>query len=84
MFFDVVVSLECVNACKFLRGEGSGRYDCSVLSCASKAPRVLTGYLASTADPTQSSLSCGRNGRRNRCNSVSSLRFSWSTGIRNC
>ncbi|XP_028781903.1 putative GTP diphosphokinase RSH1, chloroplastic isoform X2 [Neltuma alba] len=62
------VSLECVNACKFLRGEGSGRYDCSVLSCASKAPRVLTGYLASTAHPPQSSLSCGRNGRRNRYN----------------
>ncbi|KAI9080253.1 hypothetical protein K1719_037647 [Acacia pycnantha] len=62
------VSLECVNACKFFRGEGSGRYDCSVLSCASKAPRVLTGYLASTAHPQQSSLSCGRNGRRNRYN----------------
>ncbi|KAK7337484.1 hypothetical protein VNO77_18060 [Canavalia gladiata] len=63
------VSLECVNACKLWRGDGSGRFDCSLLSCAWKAPRVLTGFLASTAHPHQCSyLSNGRNGRRNRYN----------------
>ncbi|KAI4301445.1 hypothetical protein L6164_034723 [Bauhinia variegata] len=63
------VPLECVNVCKLSRRDGSGRYDCSVLSCAWKAPRVLTGFLASTAHPSQcSSLSNGRNGRRNRYN----------------
>ncbi|XP_061365514.1 putative GTP diphosphokinase RSH1, chloroplastic isoform X1 [Gastrolobium bilobum] len=63
------VSLECVNVCKLWRGDGSGRYDCSLLSCAWKAPRVLTGFLASTAHPHQcSSLSNWRNGRRNRYN----------------
>ncbi|KAK7259280.1 hypothetical protein RIF29_24882 [Crotalaria pallida] len=63
------VSIECVNACKLWRGDGSGRYDCSLLSCAWKAPRVLTGFLASTAHPDQfPSLSNGRNGRRNRYN----------------
>ncbi|XP_061365515.1 putative GTP diphosphokinase RSH1, chloroplastic isoform X2 [Gastrolobium bilobum] len=66
------VSLECVNVCKLWRGDGSGRYDCSLLSCAWKAPRVLTGFLASTAHPHQcSSLSNWRNGRRNRYNFVS-------------
>ncbi|KAJ7973001.1 RelA/SpoT family [Quillaja saponaria] len=63
------VSLECVNICKLPKGDGSGRYDCSALSCAWKAPRVLTGFLASTAHPTQCpSLSYGRNGRRNGYN----------------
>ncbi|KAE9593796.1 hypothetical protein Lal_00036502 [Lupinus albus] len=63
------VSLECVNVCKLWRGDGSGSYDCSLLSCAWKAPRVLTGFLASTAHPDQcSSLLNGRNGRRNRYN----------------
>ncbi|XP_072974992.1 putative GTP diphosphokinase RSH1, chloroplastic isoform X2 [Typha angustifolia] len=42
------VSVECVNLCNLSKGEGSGRYECSVLSCAWKAPRVLTGSLAST------------------------------------
>lgn len=42
------VSVECVNICKFRKGEG-GKYDCSVTSCASKAPRALTGFLATTA-----------------------------------
>ncbi|KAI5311102.1 hypothetical protein L3X38_045569 [Prunus dulcis] len=63
------VSLECVNVCKLSKGDGSGRYDCSVLSCAWKAPRVLTGFLASTAHPPQCSLlPYARNGRRNRIN----------------
>ncbi|KAJ1412596.1 TGS-like [Sesbania bispinosa] len=63
------VSLECVNVCNLWRGDGSGRYDCSLLSCAWKAPRVLTGFLASTAHPHHSSSTLnGRNGRRNRYN----------------
>ncbi|XLT61257.1 hypothetical protein HN873_017781 [Arachis hypogaea] len=63
------VSLECVNVCKQWRWEGGGRYDCNLLSCAWKAPRVLTGFLASTAHPHQSSsMSRQRNGRRNRYN----------------
>ncbi|KAL6217199.1 hypothetical protein ACLB2K_010416 [Fragaria x ananassa] len=63
------VSLECVNVCKLSKGEGSGKYDCSMFSCAWKAPRVLTGFLASTAhSPRCSWLSYGRNGRRNRMN----------------
>ncbi|KHN43493.1 GTP pyrophosphokinase [Glycine soja] len=63
------VSLECVNACKPWRGDGNVRFDCSLLSCAWKAPRALTGFLASTAHPHQcSNLSNGRNGRRNRYN----------------
>ncbi|XP_027351830.1 putative GTP diphosphokinase RSH1, chloroplastic isoform X2 [Abrus precatorius] len=63
------VSLECVNACKLWRADGNGKFDCSLLSCAWKAPRVLTGFLASTTHPHQcSSLSNGRNGRRNRYN----------------
>ena len=72
------VSLECVNACKLWRGDGNGRFDCSLLSSAWKAPRVLTGFLASTAHPHQcSDLSNGRNGRRNRYNFVSFLCFPW-------
>ena len=64
---DFAVSVECVNVCKFSKGDGSGRYDCSVLSCAWKAPRVLTGFLASTAHSPQCSLSsCAESGRKNR------------------
>ncbi|XP_045796946.1 putative GTP diphosphokinase RSH1, chloroplastic isoform X1 [Trifolium pratense] len=60
------VSLECVNVCNFWRGDGNGRYDCNFLSCASKAPRVLTGFLATTAHPHY--LLNAPNGRRNRYN----------------
>ncbi|KAK4482156.1 hypothetical protein RD792_009297 [Penstemon davidsonii] len=56
------VSIECVNICKFRKGDGSGKYDCSMLPCASKAPRVLSGFLATTAHPPQA---CGRIVRRN-------------------
>ncbi|GLU16814.1 hypothetical protein SLE2022_332280 [Rubroshorea leprosula] len=64
------VSVECVSICKLPKGEGNGRYDCSVLSCAWKAPRVLTGFLASTAHPPQcSSFVYRRCGRRNRIKS---------------
>ncbi|KAK9280920.1 hypothetical protein L1049_003811 [Liquidambar formosana] len=63
------VSVECVNVCKFSKGDGSGRYDCSVLSCAWKAPRVLTGFLASTAHPQCSLSLYGRTRRRKRIKS---------------
>ncbi|XP_044503075.1 putative GTP diphosphokinase RSH1, chloroplastic isoform X2 [Mangifera indica] len=65
------VSVECVNICKLPKGDASGRYyDCSVFSCAWKAPRALTGFLASSANSAHySSLSCSSNGRRNRINS---------------
>ncbi|XP_065860434.1 putative GTP diphosphokinase RSH1, chloroplastic [Euphorbia lathyris] len=60
-------SLECVNLCKLSKGEVNGRYYCSMLSCAWKAPRVLTGSLASTAHPAQcSSLWSGQDDRRNQ------------------
>uniref|UniRef100_A0A1D1XDY1 Putative GTP diphosphokinase RSH1, chloroplastic n=1 Tax=Anthurium amnicola TaxID=1678845 RepID=A0A1D1XDY1_9ARAE len=46
------VAVECVKLCKLSNGDGGGgRYECSVLSCAWKAPRVLTGSLASTTQP---------------------------------
>nr|GMD60923.1 putative GTP diphosphokinase RSH1, chloroplastic isoform X1 [Ipomoea batatas] len=66
----MAVSVECVNICKFWNGVVSGRLNCSVLPCASKAPRALTGLLASTAHPPQFwSGSYGRAGRRSsdRC-----------------
>lgn len=59
----MAVSVECVNVCKLWKGDGSGKYDCSMISCASKAPRVLTGFLASTAHPPQAP---GRVIKRNR------------------
>ncbi|KAL2945320.1 putative GTP diphosphokinase RSH1 chloroplastic [Bienertia sinuspersici] len=63
-------SVECVSICKLKlwRGEGSnGRYDCSVFSCAWKAPRALTGSLASTTQ-SSSSYSCRRFSRyKYRC-----------------
>ena len=69
------MSLECVNICKFSKGDGSsGRYDCSILSCAWKAPRVLTGFLASTTHSLHcSSFLYSKNGKRSRINSVSGL-----------
>uniref|UniRef100_A0A2P2MT57 Putative GTP diphosphokinase RSH1, chloroplastic n=1 Tax=Rhizophora mucronata TaxID=61149 RepID=A0A2P2MT57_RHIMU len=61
------VWVECVNIWKLPQGDGGGRHDCNVLSCAWKAPRVLTGLLASTACPAKFSSSLYvRNGRRNR------------------
>ncbi|XP_039042929.1 putative GTP diphosphokinase RSH1, chloroplastic isoform X1 [Hibiscus syriacus] len=65
------VSLECVNICKLTRGEGSVRFDRSLLSCASKDPRALTGFLASTANPSHSSsFTYARHGRRARIRSA--------------
>ncbi|KAK9084274.1 hypothetical protein Scep_030745 [Stephania cephalantha] len=55
------VSVECVNLCK-LSSTGDGK--CSVLSCAWKAPRVLTGFLATSTTPSNcDSLVSGRRGR---------------------
>ncbi|KAL1559713.1 putative GTP diphosphokinase rsh1, chloroplastic, variant 2 [Salvia divinorum] len=51
-----------VSIYKLQKGDVAGRFDCSMLSCASKAPRVLTGFLATTAHPPQAS---GRIVRRN-------------------
>ncbi|KAL8143060.1 hypothetical protein V2J09_016092 [Rumex salicifolius] len=63
------VSVECVNACNLSRVEGgSGWYDCSVLSCAWKAPRALTGSLASTPNPSCSSSLHSRRNRSSRFN----------------
>ncbi|XP_039048314.1 LOW QUALITY PROTEIN: putative GTP diphosphokinase RSH1, chloroplastic [Hibiscus syriacus] len=76
------VSLECVNICKLTKGEGSGRYDCSVFSCAWKAPRVLTGFLASTANPSHSSsFTCARHGRRNRVKPSPDIGGCYSTDV---
>lgn len=73
---DFAVSVECVNICKFSKGDGSVRHDCSVLSCAWKAPRVLSGFLASTAHSPQCSLSsCAGSGGRNRIKYVSCPRI---------
>uniref|UniRef100_A0A7N0TTL5 Putative GTP diphosphokinase RSH1, chloroplastic n=1 Tax=Kalanchoe fedtschenkoi TaxID=63787 RepID=A0A7N0TTL5_KALFE len=47
------VPVECVNICKFVKGDVNRRYDCCMYSCAWRAPRVLTGFLASTAQPLQ-------------------------------
>lgn len=61
----ISVSVECVSLCNFSKGNGSGRHDCSVFSCAWKAPRALTGSLASTAHSSQySSWASGPTARR--------------------
>lgn len=70
----IAVSVECVNICNLTKGEGNARSDCNALSCAWKAPRALTGFLASTAHPPVYSLYlCGKNGRKSRVKSVSIL-----------
>ncbi|KAL8054750.1 hypothetical protein ABFS82_04G012700 [Erythranthe guttata] len=58
-----VVSVGCANTFKFPKGDVSGKYDCTRLPCASKAPRALSGFLASTAHPPQAR---GRIRSRNR------------------
>ncbi|PKA58414.1 hypothetical protein AXF42_Ash013920 [Apostasia shenzhenica] len=68
------VSVECVSLCTFSKGETSGRYECSVLSCAWKAPRVLTGSLASTPLPQCSSHGKGyRSSSRARQHGLNSV-----------
>lgn len=70
-------SVECVNRSKRSKGEGSGsgRYECSVLSCAWKVPRDLTGSLASTPLPQCSALhqEGGQGRRRSSSRSVNPL-----------
>lgn len=66
------VSVECLNVCKLLsRGDGNGGRcgECNVLSCAWKAPRVLTGFLASTPHPNSYPHSSSRGERRNHTKS---------------
>ncbi|KAL8224820.1 hypothetical protein R6Q57_017377 [Mikania cordata] len=69
------VSLERVKICKHPKGDGSGRYDCSPFTCAWKAPRALTGLLASTAH--SSPLHHGRSERKilhiNSCEALDHL-----------
>ncbi|KAJ3699844.1 hypothetical protein LUZ61_003549 [Rhynchospora tenuis] len=52
MFPSMSVPPECLNLCKISTKKGESRarswYECSMLSCAWKVPRVLTGSLAST------------------------------------
>ncbi|GAB2281768.1 Putative GTP diphosphokinase rsh1, chloroplastic [Dionaea muscipula] len=68
----IAVSVECVSICHLSRGGGSGagggmaswRHDCSAISCAWKAPRALTGSLATTTQT--SSCSCSFFYRKNR------------------
>ncbi|VFQ73888.1 unnamed protein product [Cuscuta campestris] len=62
------VLVECGNMYRAWNGDVSGRLNCGVLSCASKAPRALTGYLASTAHPPQ--LSIGSYGRAGKQSSI--------------
>ncbi|XP_047336861.1 putative GTP diphosphokinase RSH1, chloroplastic [Impatiens glandulifera] len=76
------VSVECVNLSKFFKADGtSSRHDCSVFSCAWKAPRALTGFLASTAHtPQTSSFSGVRIGRtRIKCRSEVSDQGGWNS-----
>ncbi|XP_057846427.1 putative GTP diphosphokinase RSH1, chloroplastic isoform X3 [Cryptomeria japonica] len=44
----VSVSLEAVNVCKVIKVDGGNRSECNILSCAWKAPRILSGSFAST------------------------------------
>ncbi|CAA6662033.1 unnamed protein product [Spirodela intermedia] len=47
-----------------------GRYECSVISCAWKAPRTLTGFLASTTQPQCSPLDGRVGGRELLCRGI--------------
>lgn len=49
------VSFEAVNVCKVIKLDTGSRSECSILSCAWKAPRVLSGSLASTTQSRTSS-----------------------------
>ncbi|KAF5206358.1 Gtp pyrophosphokinase [Thalictrum thalictroides] len=72
------VSIECVNLCKLAKGDGNGKYECSALSCAWKAPRALTGFLASTAHAHCSASSVvaptrGKTSSKSSCDNCGSL-----------
>ncbi|XP_010522807.1 PREDICTED: putative GTP diphosphokinase RSH1, chloroplastic isoform X2 [Tarenaya hassleriana] len=76
------VSVECVSICNLTKGDGNARSDCNALSCAWKAPRALTGFLASTAhSPPCSLYSHGRYGRRNRIESCVWQRYELEVGL---
>ncbi|KAF6174546.1 hypothetical protein GIB67_017129 [Kingdonia uniflora] len=68
------VSTECASLCKLSKGDGV--YECSVLSCAWKAPRVLSGFFASTPQSQSSLCVGGRSGRRNEVKS-----FCWRCDV---
>ncbi|CAN6468706.1 unnamed protein product [Victoria cruziana] len=59
------VLMECMNRCKLVHQDVGGRWECSALSCAWKAPRVLSGFLASTTQPHSSPSHSCRTERRN-------------------
>ncbi|KAL4558884.1 hypothetical protein LXL04_037088 [Taraxacum kok-saghyz] len=64
----ISVSVECVNICNYPKGDWNGRYDCSPIPCAWKAPRALTGFLASTANSSALHVQSGRKSHRgHRC-----------------
>ncbi|WZZ11811.1 putative GTP diphosphokinase RSH1, chloroplastic isoform X1 [Brassica napus] len=76
------VSVECVNICNLTKGDGNVRSDCNALSCAWKAPRSLTGFLASTAHPAVCSLYlCGRSGRKSRVKSCAWQSYEYEVGF---
>ncbi|KAF3562789.1 hypothetical protein DY000_02010867 [Brassica cretica] len=76
------VSVECVNICNLTKGDGNVRSDCNALSCAWKAPRALTGFLASTAHPPVCSLYlCGRSGRKSRVKSCAWQSYEYEVGF---
>ncbi|CAH1447535.1 unnamed protein product [Lactuca virosa] len=73
------VSVECVSICKYPKGDGSGRYDCSPIPCAWKAPRALTGLLASTANSSALHVQSGRKIRRgHRCEAADMRARKWA------
>ncbi|KAF2536045.1 hypothetical protein F2Q68_00018607 [Brassica cretica] len=81
-FSSVLMSVECVNICNLTKGDGNVRSDCSALSCAWKAPRALTGFLASTAHPPVCSLYlCGRSGRKSRVKSCAWQSYEYEVGF---
>ncbi|CAA7398414.1 unnamed protein product [Spirodela intermedia] len=65
------VSVECLKVRRLSSGNGGGgRYECSVISCAWKAPRTLTGFLASTTQPQCSPLDGRVGGRELLCRGI--------------
>ncbi|KAF3777572.1 putative GTP diphosphokinase [Nymphaea thermarum] len=61
----ISVLMECMSRCTLVNQDVSGRWECSALSCAWKAPRVLSGFLASTTQPHSSTFHSCRAETRN-------------------
>lgn len=66
LIFDCVVPVECVNICKFAKGDLNRKYDFCIYSCAWRAPRALKGFLTSTENPLQCFKPYGNFGRQGR------------------